>query len=116
MGFDLKSTNAKLIVGGALVLIVVLLLWPKFRGSTNKYEDDYLETEMFEDEYASEDEYEEGYSEQWRFADEGFEGDEDEYEYEHVFGLGAYALGRAVYFVCSKWCERCPSGWPRKLS
>jgi hypothetical protein len=80
MGFDLKSTNAKLIVGGALVLIVVLLLWPKFRGSTNKYEDDYLETEMFEDEYASEDEYEEGYSEQWKFADEAFEGEEDEYE------------------------------------
>jgi hypothetical protein len=88
MGLDLKSTNAKLVVGGAIVLIVVLLLWPKFRGSSNKYEDDYLENEMFEDEdeeegFEDEDEYgdeTEGYAEQWRFADEGFEDGEEEYD------------------------------------
>lgn len=84
MGLDLKSTNGKLIVGGAIVLIVVLLLWPKFRGSSDRYEDDYLETEMFDDDEDSEDEYE-AYADQWQFADEDFQGETPEEE-----DFGAY--------------------------
>lgn len=87
MGLDLKSTNGKLIVGGAIVLIIVLLLWPKFRGSSNKYEDDYLETEMFDDEDSEYGDEYEGYADQWKFADEGF-GDEYEYDEDEDEGFG----------------------------
>ena len=40
---DLRSTKSKLALGGVVALIVAFLLWPRFRGTSNKYEDDYLE-------------------------------------------------------------------------
>lgn len=96
MGFNIKTTNGKLIIGAVVVVIAVLLLWPKFRGSSNKYEDDYLETEMYEEDAEDEetfddDEEVEGYADQWRFADEGFEdADEDAegFEEEEEEGYG----------------------------
>lgn len=40
--FDLRQGKAKLTWGIIAAIIIAFLLWPRFRGTTNKYEDEYL--------------------------------------------------------------------------
>ena len=69
MVFKLQGNSSKILIAAGIIAIVVFLLWPKFRGTTGKYEDDF-----------------EGY-EYAEYASEGFEGGEDEYAYEDDEGF-----------------------------
>ena len=79
----LKGNTTKILVAAGIIAIVVFLLWPKFRGTTGKYEDDVFEG--FED---GEYEYDEGFEgEDGEYEyDEGFDGEDGEYEYDEGFG------------------------------
>ena len=50
MAFALKGNTTKILVAAGIIAIVVFLLWPKFRGTTGKYEDDFYMDEGFEEE------------------------------------------------------------------
>jgi hypothetical protein len=74
MAFDLKASSGKVILGVLVAVVVIFLLFPKFKGSSDKYEDeDFAPIDEMYDDYVEDDE---GFSERWVYADEGFEGDE----------------------------------------
>lgn len=81
MAFDLSSTKSKLVLGGVIVFVIVFLLWPKFKGSSDKYEEDFEEGYEEEMDEGYEEDMDEGYEEME--YDEGYEeedmGDEESY-------------------------------------
>jgi hypothetical protein len=81
MAFDIKASTGKIVLGVLIAVVVVFLLYPKFKGTSDKYED-----ESFYDDYAED----EGYTEQWghveTFEDEAFA---DDTNVNNVYGTVA---------------------------
>lgn len=79
MALDIKASTGKIVLGVLIAVVVIFLLFPKFKGTSDKYEDESFApiNESFDDDddlFADE-----GFSEQWEHADESFGPADDTY-------------------------------------
>jgi hypothetical protein len=79
MAFALKGNTTKILVAAGIIAIVVFLLWPKFRGTTGKYEDDFYMDEGFEEE--DDEGFEDG-----EYDEESFEEEDGDFYEDEGFG------------------------------